>query len=207
MSNVSASCLCCFLSATKSHQMKVMRLNTSASYVQRLTCNAITLPTKALTRNIHKTTTTTWGVGGGGAEPDVRHMTSHNNQQTAAPRSFSQSHLSVQSLLPCPYNPCVQSHASTSVRTLDIPNTGTQPMSLFGHAIILYTPIGMGSAALAAAVRRPDFITRDNEVLKKKKEKEKRRRLFRWRRETLRAESCKQHASIEPAPCRCAVTG
>ena len=48
--------------------------------------------------------------------------------------------------------PRVQSHASTSVRTLQIPNTGSHSLPLFGHTKILQTLIGMGSAALAAAL-------------------------------------------------------
>ena len=40
---------------------------------------------------------------------------------------------------------------------------------LFGHTEMLHTPIGMGSAALAAAVRGPEFHGRDNEVLKTNK--------------------------------------
>ena len=46
--------------------------------------------------------------------------------------------------------PGVQSHASTSVRTLKIPMLAAVP--LFGHTKILHTLLGMGSAALAAAV-------------------------------------------------------
>ena len=42
---------------------------------------------------------------------------------------LSHSQLSVQTFLRCPYRPRVQSHASTSVRTLKIPNTGS-------HAIV-----------------------------------------------------------------------
>ena len=57
----------------------------------------------------------------------------------------------------------VQSHASTFARTLKITAT---PLS--GHTEILHTLIGMGSAALAAAVpyqvRPPEFPARDKEV-------------------------------------------
>ena len=42
---------------------------------------------------------------------------------------FPPSRLPVQTLLRCPYSPCVQPHASTSVRTLKIPNAG-------GYAIV-----------------------------------------------------------------------
>ena len=56
----------------------------------------------------------------------------------------------MQTLLQCPYCPHAQSHASTSVCTLKIRTLAAIP--LFGHTEILHTPIGMGSAALAAAV-------------------------------------------------------
>ena len=78
----------------------------------------------------------------------------YNTDSGASPQCskvcFSQSQHSVQALLRCPYSPCVQSHASTSVRTLKIPNTGS-------HTIVwthkqLHTLIGMGSCALGAAV-------------------------------------------------------
>ena len=70
----------------------------------------------------------------------------------------------MQTLSRCPYSPRVQSHTSASVRTLKIPNTGSH--TIVGHTEILRTLIGMGSAALAAAVwltqaRRPTFPTRD----------------------------------------------
>ena len=56
------------------------------------------------------------------------------------------------SYTPCPYNPRVQSHASTSVRTLQIPNSNWQPYGCFTHhRKILHAQIEMGSAALAAA--------------------------------------------------------
>ena len=38
---------------------------------------------------------------------------------------LSQTQFPVQTLVRCPYSPCVWSHASTSVRTLTIPNTGS----------------------------------------------------------------------------------
>ena len=64
-------------------------------------------------------------------------------------------------------SPGVQSHASVSVRTLKIPQLADMP--LFGHMKILHTPIGMGSTALAAAVKSSQvkqlkFPTRDKEV-------------------------------------------
>ena len=52
----------------------------------------------------------------------------------------------MQTLLRCPYISRAQ-----FVRTLKIPNTGSH-MLLFGHTKILHTPVGMGSAALAAAL-------------------------------------------------------
>ena len=59
--------------------------------------------------------------------------------------------LPVQTLLRYPYSSRVQSHASISVCTLEIPNTDSH-IPLFGHRKVLHTLIGMGSASLAAAV-------------------------------------------------------
>ena len=54
----------------------------------------------------------------------------------------------------------MQSHASTSVCTLKIPNTGLVAATpLFGHRKIPHTLIGMGSAALGAAVLYPGKTT------------------------------------------------
>ena len=64
----------------------------------------------------------------------------------------------VPTLLRCPDNTRVQSHASTSVRTLTIPNTGSRTIA--GHTKILHTLTEMGSAALAAAVSYPGKATR-----------------------------------------------
>ena len=59
----------------------------------------------------------------------------------------------------------MQSRASSSVRTLKIPNT------LLGTTKTRTADIGMGSAAPTAAVpyrvRQPEFPATDNEVLKK----------------------------------------
>ena len=49
----------------------------------------------------------------------------------------------MQTLLRCPYSPRVQSHASTSVCTLKISNTGSH--TLCEHTKILHTPIRVGS--------------------------------------------------------------
>ena len=59
----------------------------------------------------------------------------------------------------CLYSPRMQLHASTSVCMLKLPNTGSH-ITLFGHAKILHTLIGMGSAALVAAVLYPGKVTR-----------------------------------------------
>ena len=76
-------------------------------------------------------------------------------------RFFSLSQFPGQTVLRCPYSLCVQSHASTSVRTLKFPNTGTVAATpLFGHSKVLHTLIAMGSAALAAAVHYPGKGTR-----------------------------------------------
>ena len=75
----------------------------------------------------------------------------------------------MQTLLRCPYSPRVQSHASTSV-SLYVKNPKHWQLhdTTFGHKEILHTLIGMGSAALAAAVPYPgdpNFLERDNEVI------------------------------------------
>ena len=44
---------------------------------------------------------------------------------SGAARDFSPSQLPVQTLLRCPHSPGVKSHASISMRTLKIPNTGS----------------------------------------------------------------------------------
>ena len=70
---------------------------------------------------------------------------------------FSQSQLPVQTLLQCLYSPRVQMHVPTSVCTLKIQTLAATP--LCGHTKILRTQIGMGSAALAAAVSYPGKAT------------------------------------------------
>ena len=57
------------------------------------------------------------------------------------------------SFLRCPYNPCMESHRSTSVCMLKSQTFTAIP--LFGCRTILHTLIGMGSAALVAAVPYP----------------------------------------------------
>ena len=72
----------------------------------------------------------------------------------------------MQTLLRCPYISRAQ-----FVRTLEIPNTGSH-RPLFGHTKILHTPIGMGSAALAAALLyhgKATRISRKGQSTKKKK--------------------------------------
>ena len=64
----------------------------------------------------------------------------------------------MQTLLRCPYSPCVLSHVSTAVQTLKTANFGGITMN--GQREILQTLIGMGSAALAAAVFHPGKATR-----------------------------------------------
>ena len=67
----------------------------------------------------------------------------------------------MQTLLQCLHSPCVQLHASTAVHSL---KKGKNPKhwqpDLFGHLKILDMLIGMGSAALAAAVPYPGKVTR-----------------------------------------------
>ena len=65
---------------------------------------------------------------------------------------FSYSQLSVQTLVLCPYSPCIKLHALTAVCTLEIPSTGSHA---FGQMKIPHTLVGMARAALAAAVVLP----------------------------------------------------
>ena len=59
-----------------------------------------------------------------------------------------------------PWCPCVQSHASTSVRTIKIPNTDTMTaLPLFRHTKIQHTLVRMGSAALVAAMSYTGKLT------------------------------------------------
>ena len=60
---------------------------------------------------------------------------------------FSQTQFSMQTPIRCP---CVQLHASTSLRMLKSQALASIP--LFGHSKILHPQVEMGSAALAAAV-------------------------------------------------------
>ena len=71
---------------------------------------------------------------------------------------FSQGQLSVQTLLHG-LRRGVQSHVSTSVLTLEIPETGSRTI-VWTHKNTAHTPVGMGSAALAAALPYPDKSTR-----------------------------------------------
>ena len=77
---------------------------------------------------------------------------------SAARDFYPYSQLPVQTLSRCPYSPRERSHASTSVRTLKIPNTGSH-IPLFGHTKIAHTLIAMGRAALAAAMLYPSKAT------------------------------------------------
>ena len=83
----------------------------------------------------------------------------------------------VQTLLLSSYNPPAQLLASTYVHMLKIPNTSIHMhIPLSGHTKILHTEwVGMGSAALAAAVTLhgygvPNFPQEINKVLKKQRD-------------------------------------
>ena len=77
-----------------------------------------------------------------------------NTESGLSPRCrkgfFSQSQRTVQTLIRCPYSPCVQLHASTPVCTLKSQTLVAIP--LFGHMKIQHTLIGMGSSVLLVAV-------------------------------------------------------
>ena len=70
----------------------------------------------------------------------------------AANRDCSPSQLSVQTLLRCPRSPRVQSHTSTSVRTLKIPNTESHTI-VWTHRI-LHTLIGISHKAQRSTKRK-----------------------------------------------------
>ena len=82
------------------------------------------------------------GCGGGGGTRGMdgsvgrasnwkaRRSTDAGSSPCAARILFPQSRFTVQTFSWCPYSPRVQSHASTSMRTLTIPNTGS-------HSIVL----------------------------------------------------------------------
>ena len=56
-------------------------------------------------------------------------------------RDFCPSQLPVQTLLRCPYSPRVQSHASTSERTLKIPNAGSHTIAVSYTHLTLPTSV------------------------------------------------------------------
>ena len=72
----------------------------------------------------------------------------------AARNFFSQHQLPVQTLLQCPYSPHVQSHASTSVSTLKIPNTGSRTIVWTQYCTHIDRNV------LVAAVLYPGMVTR-----------------------------------------------
>ena len=55
----------------------------------------------------------------------ARRNANANSSSPGREGDFSPSQIPVQTVLRCPYSPCVQSRASTSVCTLKIPNTGS----------------------------------------------------------------------------------
>ena len=63
-----------------------------------------------------------------------------------------------QALLQHPYNPCVQLHASTSVCTLIIPNTGCHTIA-WTHKNTTHTNRSGYNALLVAAVPYPGKVT------------------------------------------------
>ena len=76
----------------------------------------------------------------------------------------------MQTFLRCRHSPLVQSHASASVRTLKIPNTGSHIyISLFGHTKILHTSRNWVALLLRlmclTQVTRPKSSARDKESL------------------------------------------
>ena len=91
----------------------------------------------------------------------------------SAARDFSPSQLPVQTLLRRPYSPCVQSLASTSERTLKIPNTGSHTI-VWTHESTAHADRNAYSIALLwcllclTRVWRPVFPAREKEILRKK---------------------------------------
>ena len=75
---------------------------------------------------------------------------------------FSQSQLSVQTLLRCPYSPCVQSRGSTSVCTLKIPHTGSHTI-VWTHentALVATVPLPGRATRISSTVPFPGRATR-----------------------------------------------
>ena len=93
------------------------------------------------------TTLTGRGCGSVGRASD-RHAAEAGSVPRCGKGFFFHSQLSVQTLLRCPYSLRVQSHAFTSVRTLNIPSTGSP--TFVGTHEISPALLAMGSAALAA---------------------------------------------------------
>ena len=86
----------------------------------------------------------------------VQHQTGTPLMQVqfhGAARNFSPSQLSVQTLFWSLYSPCVKPRALTPVSVSKVSSTVSKP--LFGLMKILHALLGMGSAALSAAVALP----------------------------------------------------
>ena len=111
---------------------------------------------------------------------------------------LSQCQLPVQTLTVSTQSPqCVQLHESTSVRTLNSPNTGSHPIVWTLETMILHTLIHMymGSAALAAALL--EFPAWDKETLKRKEKKEKKSGVKVSHTDTYHREFTKAQTSLE----------
>ena len=91
---------------------------------------------------------------GGASDWKARHITDAGSSPRCGKGFCFQSQLSVQTLTA----PVSKSHASTSVHTLKSRTLAVIPV--FEHTKILHTLIGVGSAALAAAVPYPGKATR-----------------------------------------------
>ena len=89
----------------------------------------------------------------------ARHNTNSSSNPQCCKGFFSQSQLSVQTLLQCPYSPGVQLHASTSVCMLKIPNTGIHIVWTHKNTAHSDTLIKMGSVALVIAVPYSGKVT------------------------------------------------
>ena len=101
-----------------------------------------------------------------------QHITDAGSSPRCGKGFFSQNQkLPVQTLLRCPYSPCVQSHASASGRTLQIPNTGshiivwTHKNTAHAQRNKEWVALLLQLLCLTPYVRWPAFPARDNEVL------------------------------------------
>ena len=110
-------------------------------------------------------------ITGAGIAQLVERLTENSGAVLMWVRDFlSQSQLSVQTLLWCPYIPHVQMNASTSVCMLKIPTTGSR--TIVWTQKTLHTLVGRGSAAPVAAVPYPGKTTQIRRKNRRRRKKQ-----------------------------------